>query len=295
MPAIPEVSLAPNALQGRVIAVTGASDGIGRAVAVAAARHGAQIILLGRSVPKLEAVHASILALQCPEPTIAPLDLEKALARDYDQLAAATHERYGRLDGLVHAAGMLGMLAPIEHFDVPAWWRVLHVNLTAAFALTQVLLPLLRAAPEGSIVFTSSSAGRRAHAYWGAYAVSKAGIEMLSALLATELEGNSAIRANTLNPGPVRTQMRRQAYPAEDMSRLAAPEDVVQPFLWLLSASSRGVSGQMFDCQPARVPNSTSIPTQSLSAAAPDSPGAAVPPEPPAAVPAPAPVLPRAR
>jgi NAD(P)-dependent dehydrogenase (short-subunit alcohol dehydrogenase family) len=240
---------APDALRGRVIAITGAGDGIGRAVALAAAAHGAELVLIGRSVHKLEAVHAQIAALERAEASIAPLDLEKAIARDYDALAAALQQRYGRLDGLLHNAGILGALAPIEHYDVPTWCRVLHVNLTAAFALTQVLLPLLRGSQDASIVFTSSGAGRHASAYWGAYAVSKFGIEALSRVLADELEHAGNPRVNAINPGPVRTRLRRQAYPAEELSRSVAPEDIVQPYLWLLGAASRGVNGQSLDCQ----------------------------------------------
>jgi NAD(P)-dependent dehydrogenase (short-subunit alcohol dehydrogenase family) len=174
------------------------------------------------------------------------------VARDYDLLAAAITERFGRLDGLVHIAGILGALAPLEHFEVPTWCRVLHVNLTAAFALTQVLLPALRAAADGSIVFTSSGVARHPKAYWGAYAVSKAGIETLAAMLAQEVEDSSPLRVNVLNPGPVRTRMRAQAYPAEDPRALAGPADIVGPYLWLLSAASRGVTGQSLDCQAAR-------------------------------------------
>jgi len=242
----------PDALRGRVIAVTGAGDGIGRAVALAAAAHGAQLVLIGRTVNKLESVHARIAALQQSEASIAPLDLEKAVARDYDALADALQQRYGRLDGLLHSAGILGVPAPIEQYDVPTWCRVLHVNLTAAFALTQVLLPLLRAAPDASIVFTSSGAGRVPSAYWGAYAVSKCGIEALSRVLADELDRAGNPRVNAINPGPVRTRMRRQAYPAEDVGRLAAPEDIVQPYLWLLGPASRGINGQSLDCQAKR-------------------------------------------
>jgi NAD(P)-dependent dehydrogenase (short-subunit alcohol dehydrogenase family) len=241
-----------DALRGRVIAVTGAGDGIGRAVALAAAAHGAELVLIGRAVAKLEAVHTRISALRQAEASIAPLDLEQALARDYDALADALQRRYGRLDGLVHNAGILGLLAPIEQYDVPTWCRVLHVNLTAAFALTQVLLPLLRRSADGSIIFTSSGAGRHPSAYWGAYAVSKSGIEALTRVLAEELEHSGNPRVNALNPGPVRTRMRRQAFPAEDMSRLAAPEDIVQPYLWLLGPTSRGVNGQSLDCQAER-------------------------------------------
>ena len=241
---------APDSLEGRVIAITGAGQGIGRAVALAAAAHGAQVVLIGRTVKKLEAVHTQITALGRAEASIAPLDLERALARDYDQLASAVESRYGRLDGLVHNAGILGTLTPIEHYDVPTWCRVLHVNLTAAFALTQVLLPALLAAADASVIFTSSGVGRSPRAYWGAYAVSKAGIEALNRILADELESRGTVRVNALNPGAVRTAMRRAAYPAEDPNALPAPEDVVQPYLWLLSAASRGVTGQSLDCQP---------------------------------------------
>jgi NAD(P)-dependent dehydrogenase (short-subunit alcohol dehydrogenase family) len=244
----------PGLLRGRVVAVTGAGDGIGRAVAVAAAGLGAELILIGRTVKRLEAVEAEIAALApaAPAASIAPLDLEKALAGDYDRLAAALLERYGRLDGLVHCAAALGALAPIEHADMRNWCRVLHVNLTAAFALTQVLLPALRASGDASVIFSSSSVGRHGRANWGAYAVSKFGVEGLSQVLADELAGNSAIRVNAMNPGPTRTRLRRQAYPAENVELLPLPAAVVNPYLWLLGPASRGVTGRSLDCQPQR-------------------------------------------
>jgi NAD(P)-dependent dehydrogenase (short-subunit alcohol dehydrogenase family) len=242
-------------LAGRVIAITGAGDGIGRALALAAAHLGAEVVLIGRTVRRLESVEAEIVAPdakgnRAPAASIAPLDLEKALAGDYDRLAAALMERYGRLDGLVHNAACLGALAPVEHADMRNWARVLHVNLTAAFALTQVLLPALRASPDASVIFTSSSVGRRGRANWGAYAVSKFGVEGLSQVLADELDGNSAIRVNAVNPGPTRTRLRRQAYPAENVEALATPAEVVSPYLWLLGPDSRGVTGRSLDCQP---------------------------------------------
>jgi NAD(P)-dependent dehydrogenase (short-subunit alcohol dehydrogenase family) len=244
----------PGLLRGRVVAVTGAGDGIGRAVAVASAGLGAELILIGRTVKRLEAVEAEIAALApaAPAASIAPLDLEKALAGDYDRLAAALLERYGRPDGLVHCAAALGALAPIEHADMRTWCRVLHVNLTAAFALTQVLLPALRASGDASVVFSSSSVGRHGRANWGAYAVSKFGVEGLSQVLADELAGNSAIRVNAVNPGPTRTRLRRQAYPAENVELLPLPAAVVNPYLWLLGPASRGVTGRSLDCQPQR-------------------------------------------
>ncbi|MDB6046776.1 MAG: YciK family oxidoreductase [Gammaproteobacteria bacterium] len=236
-------------LKGRVVAITGASSGIGRAVALACARHGANVILIGRNARKLEGVHTEIETAGGPEPIIALLDLEKALAADYDKLAAAVLERFGRLDGLVHNAGLLGTLAPIEHYDVPTWCRVMHVNVTAAFALTQVLLPALKRSPDASVLFTASGVGRRGRAYWGAYAASKFALEGMSQVLSAELEGISAVRVNTLNPGRVRTMMRRQAYPAEDLNTLPLPETVTGPYVALLGPASRGVTGEAFNCQ----------------------------------------------
>jgi len=259
-------------LAGRVIAITGPSDGLGRAVALACARHGATMVLVGRSEKKLEAVHAEIAALGAPEAAIGVLDLERALAADYDRLAAAIDERYGRLDGLLHNAGLLGTLSPIEHYDVPTWCRVLHVNVTAAFALTQVLLPLLKRSADASVVFTSSSVGRRGRAYWGAYAVSKFALEGLSQVLADELEGTSAIRVNTLNPGPARTAMRRQAYPAEDLATVPLPAALSGPYIALLGPASRGVTGRAFDAQAStRGAASVGASAASSSRSSPDS------------------------
>jgi len=241
----------PTELAGRVIAITGASSGVGRAVSLACARHGANVILIGRNARKLEEVHTEIEAAGGPEPIIALLDLEKALAKDYDQLADAVLQKYGRLDGLLHNAGLLGTLSPIEHYDVPTWCRVMHVNVTAAFALTQVLLPALKKSTDASIIFTSSGVGRRARAYWGAYSVSKFALEGFSQMLSAELDGITAIRVNTLNPGRVRTMMRRTAYPAEDINTLPLPETVTGPYIALLGPATRGITGQQFDCQPA--------------------------------------------
>ena len=248
-------ALAADELAGRVIAITGPTAGIGRALALDCARRGAEVILIGRNLRRLEAVHEEIMASgtatsEAPraEPLIAPLDLERALAADYDALADAVAQRWGRLDGLVHNASLLGTLAPIEQYDVPTWVRVMHVNVTAAFALTQVLLPSLRAAPEASILFTSSGVGRRGRAYWGAYAASKFAIEGLSQVLAAELD-RTHVRVNAINPGRARTAMRRQAFPSEDLQSLPLPESLTAPYVALLGPQSRGVTGQSFDCQ----------------------------------------------
>lgn len=239
----------PDELADRVIAITGPTQGLGRAVALACARHGANVVLIGRNVKKLEAVHAEIQKLRAPEATIAPFDLEKAVANDYDTLAEALLQRYGRLDGLLHNAGVLGMLAPIEHYDVPTFYRVMHVNVTAAFALTQVLLPALKKSQDASILFTSSGVGRVGRAYWGAYAVSKFAVEGFAQVLAAEMENMAPVRVNVLNPGRARTAMRLQAFPAENPETLPTPESLTNAYLALLGPASRGVNGRSFDAQ----------------------------------------------
>jgi NAD(P)-dependent dehydrogenase (short-subunit alcohol dehydrogenase family) len=236
-------------LAGRVIAVTGATGGIGRALCHAAARSGAELILLARNEARLRALHAELEPVSPGAALMAPLDLEKAVAGDYDRIAAAVEQRFGRLDGLVHCAALLGTLTPIELYDVPTWCRVMHVNLTAAFALTQVLLPALRRSPDASVIFTSSSVGRKGRAHWGAYAASKFALEGLSQVLADELSGNSRVRVNTLNPGRARTLMRRQAYPSENLESVPLPETLLEPYLQLLGPRGAGITGQSLNCQ----------------------------------------------
>lgn len=237
-----------NVLHDRVILITGASDGIGKAVALACAAHGATVILHGRKVRKLEAVSDQIVNSGHAQPGIVPLDFEKAGPADYEGLASAIEQNYGRLDGLLHNAGMLGERAPIEHHDVPVWMRTLHVNLTAPFILTKICLPLLRKSQDASIVFTSSGVVARPRAYWGAYLVSKWGSEGLRHMLADELENEPNLRVNSINPGKVRTSMRQQAYPAEDRSTLKPPEAITAPYLFLLGPDSRGVKNACVEC-----------------------------------------------
>jgi NAD(P)-dependent dehydrogenase (short-subunit alcohol dehydrogenase family) len=236
-------------LAGRVIAITGATGGIGRAVALASAREGAELIIIGRNLRKLQDLHKELEQLAPGAALMVQLDLEKALANDYDRIAEAVLTRYGRLDGLVHCAGLLGTLTPIDQYDVPTWCRVMHVNVTAAFALTQVLLPALRKSADASVIFTSSGVGRKGRAYWGAYAVSKFAVEGMAQVMADEMSGNSTLRVNTLNPGRARTAMRRQAYPSENLESLPLPETLADPYLRLLGPRGAGITGQSLDCQ----------------------------------------------
>lgn len=238
-------------LKGRVILVTGAGDGIGRACALSFAAHGATVILLGRTLAKLEAVYDEIERTGGPQPAIIPLDLGVAGEADYQQLAVTVEEQLGRLDGILHNAAVLGELTTLAQYEAGTWDHVMQVNLTAPFLLTQAMLPLLMRSPDASVVFTSSGVGRQPRAFWGAYGVAKAGLEALASTLADELANISNIRVNTVNPGATRTNMRASAYPGEDPNSLARPEDRVPVFLYLMGPESRGVTAQRLDAKIA--------------------------------------------
>ena len=236
-------------LAERVVLVTGASGGLGRALAIECARAGAAVILCGRNAARLDRVYDEIESMGAPQPAIATLDLATATATHYDALAGTIEAEFGRLDGLVHTAGVLGDRTPLEQYDVPTWCRVLHVNLTAPFILTQVLLPSLRKGRDPSVIFVSSGVVRNSRPFWGAYAVAKTGLESVRSMWAQELEGEPGIRVNSINPGRMRTPMRAAAYPAEDPETLPTPASVTAPFLYLLSAFGRGTNGEYFDAQ----------------------------------------------
>ena len=241
---LPSFTVQPDALRGRNVMVTGSTSGLGRALALACARAGATVILAGRSLSKLERVYDEIERLRAPQPAIATLDLATAAAPDYDALAATIGSEFGVLDGLVHSAALLGDRSPLEQYDVPTWCKVLHVNLTAPLILTQVLLPHLRKSAAASVIFVSSGVAQNPRPFWGAYAVSKAGIESVRSMLDQELAGVSSVRINSVSPGRLRTPMRAAAYPAEDPNTLPTPESVTGAFVYLLSEASREVSGQ---------------------------------------------------
>ena len=235
-------------LNGRVIMVTGASRGIGGAVAKAAATSGAQVIMLARSVSDMEKIADELLQAGSPEPSLVPINLESASVDDYATVANAVRDNYGHLDGLVLNAGSLGDLSPLADYDPVTWARVFQLNVHSQFLLLQAMLPLLRLSKDASIVFSTSSVGRKGRAYWGAYAASKFAIEGMMETLADEVEGTS-IRANAVNPGSTRTKMRAAAYPAEDASKLAAPEDVAKLYITLLGGEARTLNGLSLNAQ----------------------------------------------
>ena len=238
-----------NILADRIVLITGASDGIGRALALRAAGLGAQVILHGRNVAKLEKVYDEVEAIDgAPRPSIAVVDLESANSESYSSLAQRVDAEFGRLDGLVLNASILGDRFSIDQYDAVMWQKVMHVNVTSVFAMTQVLLPLLQQAEDPSVIFTSSGVGRKGRAFWGAYAVSKFAVEGLSQVLADE-HRHGKLRANCINPGATRTGMRLAAYPAEDRDQLKRPEDILATYVFLLGPDSKGVTGESFDAQ----------------------------------------------
>ena len=248
MTQIPEnYSPAQDLLHQRTILITGAGAGIGKAAAQCFAAHGATVILLGRTLEKLEAVYDAIEAAGHPQAAIFEVDLLLATMADYQRLAESMEDEFGQLDGLLHNASILGQRTPIAQADAQQWQDVMQVNVNAQMMLTQAMLPLLEKAATASIVFTSSGVGRKGRAYWGAYAVSKFATEGMMQVLADELENTSKIRVNSLNPGATRTAMRANAYPAENPNTLATPEDIMPAYLYLMGDDSMALNGEALD------------------------------------------------
>ena len=227
----------------RVILVTGAGGAIGSAVAKALAAQGASVVLMGRSLGPLEKVYDTIVAAGHAQPAICPLDFAATTFEDFQQAISMIQQELGRLDGLLHAAATLGSLTPVEHFDADLWSRVLQVNLTAPMLLTRACLPLLKAAPDAAILFSTSAVGQQGRAYWGAYGVAQAGIENLTQTLADELEANTTLRVNSIDSGPVRSRLRALAYPGEDPNTLPDAKTVIPAYLHLMGPAG-GISGQ---------------------------------------------------
>ncbi|ROS05142.1 NAD(P)-dependent dehydrogenase (short-subunit alcohol dehydrogenase family) [Sinobacterium caligoides] len=242
----------PDLLKGKTILVTGAGAGIGRAAAISYAAHGATVILAGRTVEKLEAVYDEIEQAGNPQPAIYPIDFKTATDSDYQQMANQIAASFEQLDGVLHNASQLGQMGPIESSHTATFMQTLQVNLNAPYMLTRYLIPLLREAEHASVIFTSSSVGRKGRAYWGSYCVSKFATEGLMQVLADELENVSNIRVNTLNPGATNTAMRRTAFPAERPTTNPFPEQLMPAYLYLMGEDSLNVNGQALNAQPIK-------------------------------------------
>ena len=235
----------PDLLKDRVILVTGAGQGLGRAAALAYAAHGATVVLHGRKVSKLAKLYDDIIARDLSEPIIFPLDLASAGDADYAAMAHAITQQLGRLDGILHNAAMLTPLTLLANQTLEQWAELLRVNLVAPFALTRACLPLLRRAPEASIVLTSETHGHTPAAYWGGFAVAKAGLEALTRIWAQELEIHPNIRINALVPGPVASPQRAATHPGEVKDSMRKPADLAPYYLYLMGSDSAGISGEI--------------------------------------------------
>lgn len=237
-------------LDGRVVLVTGAAEGIGRAVALASAAAGATVVLSQSSEADLAEVYDRIEASGAPEPAILPLNPETATEQDVAAAADVLGEAFGRLDGLVHCAAYAPFLSRVDDYDASEWERVIRLNLTAPFLLTQACMPLLRAAEDASVIFTSDRVGRQGLAYWGAFAAAKFGIEGLMQVLAAETREGSKIRVNSIDPGTVRTALRARLYPGENPLSHPLPETITGLYIRLLSRAESGTTGMALDARP---------------------------------------------
>ncbi|MEY6829514.1 YciK family oxidoreductase [Enterobacter roggenkampii] len=242
-----------NLLQNRIILVTGGSDGIGREAALTYAEYGASVILTGRNEEKLKGVAQEIEAAGGIPARWYTLDLLTCTPASCQEFAHRISTHYPRLDGVLHNAGLLGEVRPMDEQDPEIWQEVMQVNVNGTFFLTQALLPLLLKSDSGSLVFTSSSVGREGRANWGAYAVSKFATEGMMQVLAEEYQSRH-LRVNCINPGGTRTKMRASAFPTEDPQKLKTPADIMPLYLWLMGDDSRRKTGMTFDAQPGRKP-----------------------------------------
>jgi NAD(P)-dependent dehydrogenase (short-subunit alcohol dehydrogenase family) len=239
----------PNHLRDRIILVTGAGSGIGKSAALSCAKAGAKVILAGKTPEKLESIYSLIIENNCPEPSVYPIDFQGASVDDFALLSESINDQFGRLDGLLHNASILGQRTPLNHYSPELWDKVMQINVTSQFQMTQRLMDVLEKSSDASVIFTSSGVGRAGRAYWGAYAVSKFAIEGRMQVWASEIDGLGSVRINVINPGATKTQMRAEAFPAEDPTLLKTPLEIMPAYMYLLGSDSLGVNGQSIDAQ----------------------------------------------
>lgn len=242
-----EGGVAPSAsLRDRVVLVTGATGGLGRATSLAAAAAGATVVLLGRKVRALESLYDDIERLGAPQPAVYPMDLAGAAPRDLADLAASIERECGRLDGVVHAAAHFDGLQPFDQQKPEEWSRTQQVNVTAPFQITQACMPLLRQAPDAAIVFVLDDPARIGKAFWGGYGVAKHALAGLASIVHEETE-NSRVRTHALLPGPMRTVLRRAAYYGEDTLMHPEPDHAARFAVWLLGSDAASMRGKTLD------------------------------------------------
>ncbi len=232
----------PTLLKDKVILITGATRGIGKAVTLECARLGATVLLLAKDLKRLEQTYDDILALDAPQPAILNIDLEVAGADDYQKIADSIEKEFGHLDGLLHNAGRVGGLTPLQNIDIQHWSKIVTLHMHAPFLLSRACIPLLRQSSDPSILFTVDETNK---AYWGAYGVSKYGQISLLKILSDELDGDQKIRVNGIHPGIVRTDLRTHNYPGINPEEFPAPETVTPPFLYFLGPDSKNSTGQI--------------------------------------------------
>lgn len=231
-------------MTSRIILITGAAGGLGRAAARALSAAGATTILLDRNLKALESLYDEITAAGHEEPLLHPINFEGVGAAEYLELATAVDQQFGRLDGVLHSAATLGELSPLHQYDPDLWARALHVNINAPFMLNQVCLPLLQRSDSARLVFTSDAVGRRGRAFWGAYGISKAALENMMEILANELGAGSRVQVMTFDPGTVDTALRRRAYPTEPEGTHPSPDALAACYLRLFGAEGASLHGR---------------------------------------------------
>tara|TARA_R110000868_G_scaffold31675_5_gene116048 strand:- start:4034 stop:4792 length:759 start_codon:yes stop_codon:yes gene_type:complete len=233
------ITLNYNAFNNKSILITGCTDGIGKAVALECAKHNANLILLGKNARKLDKLKTEIQELYNNTPDLLLFDLEKAGFEHYEELANTLSQKHQKLDILLHNAAILGVKTDINNYPILDWFKTMQVNLNSPFILTQTLLPLLKKSNQAELIFTTAPEGFNSQAYYGAYAISKAGINNLAEILSLELESNTNINVNTINPNKVLTKLRNKSFPGEDKRNLLLPENIVGYYLYLMSNPDR--------------------------------------------------------
>ena len=238
-----------DALKEKVILISGGGSGIGKSAGLIFAEHGADLILVGKNPEHLESTYQEFLDKNLKPPLLHIMDFEKSNENDFQEINAVIEKEFGKLDGLLNNAGILGDKTPLENYKIDVWKKVFDINVHASFLLTKSLLPVLKAAENSSIIFTSSGVGKRGKAYWGAYSLTKFATESMMQIFSEELENTSNVRVNSIDPGRVRTKMRAAAYPAEDPLSLVDAKDIMNAYLYLMSNDSLETKGESISAQ----------------------------------------------